>query len=128
MGSASAKAEAMSRNGTEAEREDASTIAEHQSDDEVIDSEPKGAISPDEPFYRNTQMLHLPRVHPDQRQNLCLHEDGQTYIADPDAGTYRELVVAAENCQVTIIHPPGKARNPYEPGFQDFIERAEAFQ
>jgi hypothetical protein len=59
---------------------------------------------------------------------FAFNEDGQTYFADPDAGTYRELVVAAENCQVTIIHPPGKARNPYEPGFQDFIKRAEAFQ
>jgi uncharacterized Fe-S cluster protein YjdI len=50
----------------------------------------------------------------------------QAYIADPDAGTYRELVEAAESCQVSIIHP-GKPRNPQEPGLDEFLRRAEPF-
>jgi hypothetical protein len=51
----------------------------------------------------------------------------QAYIADPDAGTYRQLVEAAESCQVAIIHP-GKPRNPNEPGLDELMQRAEAFR
>lgn len=54
------------------------------------------------------------------------NENRQAYIADPDAGTYAELVLAAENCQVAIIHP-GKPRNPAEPGLDELVKRAEAF-
>ena len=51
----------------------------------------------------------------------------QAYIADLDAGTYRDLVEAAESCQVCIIHP-GKPRNPREPGLPELIERAKPFR
>ena len=54
-------------------------------------------------------------------------DNKQAYIKDPDAGTFRELVEAAESCQVAIIHP-GKPRNPQEPGLEELIERAAAFQ
>jgi hypothetical protein len=50
----------------------------------------------------------------------------QAEIADPDGGTYREIVEAAESCQVSIIHP-GKPRNPDEPNLEDLIARAEPF-
>ena len=50
----------------------------------------------------------------------------QASIIDPDAGTYRQLVEAAESCQVSIIHP-GKPRNPNEPGLDELMKRAEAF-
>ena len=50
----------------------------------------------------------------------------QAYIADLAAGTYRELVEAAETCQVSIIHP-GKPRNPQEPGLAELLERAQPF-
>jgi len=50
----------------------------------------------------------------------------QAYIADISAGTYRELVEAAESCQVAIIHP-GKPRNPDEPGIAELLQRAEPF-
>jgi cell division septation protein DedD len=51
----------------------------------------------------------------------------QAFIADPDAGTYRQLVEAAESCQVAIIHP-GKPRNPNEAGLNELIERAASFR
>lgn len=51
----------------------------------------------------------------------------QAYIANPDAGSYRDLVEAAESCQVSIIHP-GRPRNPNEPGLDELIKRAEPFQ
>ena len=53
-------------------------------------------------------------------------ENKQAYISDPDAGTFRQLVEAAESCQVSIVHP-GIPRNPKEPGLEDLIQRAEEF-
>ena len=47
-------------------------------------------------------------------------------IADLEAGTYRDLVEAAESCQVCIVHP-GVPGNPQEPGLPELIERAEPF-
>ncbi len=50
----------------------------------------------------------------------------QAYISDVNAGTYRQLVMAAENCPVKIIHP-GKPVNPNEPDLEDLIKRAAPF-
>ncbi len=50
----------------------------------------------------------------------------QAYIADRKAGSYRELVEAAESCQVSIIHP-GKPLDPNEPGLDELLKRAEPF-
>jgi hypothetical protein len=55
------------------------------------------------------------------------NDNKQAYIADIAAGTYRELVEAAEACQVAIIHP-GKPRNPDEPGLSELLERAKPFR
>ena len=54
-------------------------------------------------------------------------ERKQAFIKDITAGTYRQLVEAAESCQVAIIHP-GKPRDPNEPGLQELLERAELFR
>ena len=53
-------------------------------------------------------------------------QNKQASIINPDAGTYRQLVEAAENRQVSIIHP-GKPRNPNEPGLDELLKRAEPF-
>lgn len=58
---------------------------------------------------------------------FAYNENKQAYIQDLTAGTYRQLVEAAESCQVAIIHP-GKPRDPNEPGLADLIERARPFQ
>ncbi len=52
--------------------------------------------------------------------------DKMAYIADPNAGTFRELVEAAEVCPVGIIHP-GSPLNPNEPDLDELIKRAEKF-
>ena len=57
---------------------------------------------------------------------FAYNEDKQAYIANPDAGTYAQLVEAAESCQVSIIHP-GKPRNPAESGLEELVKRAELF-
>ncbi len=54
-------------------------------------------------------------------------ERKQAFIKDLAAGTYRQLVEAAESCQVAIIHP-GKPRDPKEPGLDELLARAEPFR
>jgi ferredoxin len=58
---------------------------------------------------------------------MFVYDDNkQAFIADAGAGTYRELVEAAESCQVCIIHP-GKPLDPNEPGLEELLKRAEPF-
>lgn len=58
---------------------------------------------------------------------FAYNENKQAYIKDPDAGSFKELVEAAESCQVAVIHP-GKPRNAKEPGLDELVKRAEPFQ
>jgi ferredoxin len=55
------------------------------------------------------------------------NDNKQAYIGDVRAGTYRQMVEAAEVCQVSIIHP-GKPWNPNEPGLEELLQRAEPFR
>ena len=55
------------------------------------------------------------------------NDNKQAYITDVKLGTYRQLVEAAEACQVSIIHP-GKPWNPDEPGLPELVARAESFR
>jgi ferredoxin len=54
------------------------------------------------------------------------NENKQAYIKDINAGTYKDMIEAAEACQVAIIHP-GKPKNPNEPGLAELLERAKPF-
>ncbi len=55
------------------------------------------------------------------------NEEKQAYVADPDGGPFADIVLAAENCPVSIIHP-GSPHNPDEPNLNEWIERAKPFQ
>jgi len=57
---------------------------------------------------------------------FAYNEDGQAYIKDATAGTFRELVQAAEKCAPSVIHP-GDPLNPDEPDLDKLKERAEKF-
>ncbi|MBI2962151.1 MAG: 2-oxoacid:acceptor oxidoreductase family protein [Deltaproteobacteria bacterium] len=50
----------------------------------------------------------------------------QAYVKDPRAGTFREIVQAAEKCPVKIIHP-GTPLNPKEKDVDKWIRRAQPF-
>lgn len=54
------------------------------------------------------------------------NEDSQAYIADAKAGTFKQLVTAAEACPAECIHP-GDPLNPKEKGLDKLIERAAPF-
>ncbi len=50
----------------------------------------------------------------------------QAYIKDATAGTFQQLVLAAERCPVSIIHP-GTPLNPNEKDLEKWVKRAEKF-
>lgn len=57
---------------------------------------------------------------------FAYNENKQAYIKDASAGTFRQLVEAAEKCPVKIIHP-GRPSNPDEPDLDALTKRAEKF-
>ena len=59
-------------------------------------------------------------------QMFAYDENKQAFIKDPKAGTFKELVMAAEKCPVRIIHP-GKPLNPDEPGLDELVKIAEKY-
>jgi pyruvate-ferredoxin/flavodoxin oxidoreductase len=57
---------------------------------------------------------------------FAYNDNKQALIKDATAGTFRDLVTAAEKCPVHIIHP-GKPGNPDEQGLDDLVQRAAKF-
>jgi pyruvate-ferredoxin/flavodoxin oxidoreductase len=53
-------------------------------------------------------------------------ENKQAYIRDPRAGTFAQLVSAAERCPAGLIHP-GSPLDPNEKDLVKWIARAAAF-
>ncbi len=82
--------------------------------------------SPDEAAIENPRGTTCNECTQINNRMFAYDENQQAHIVNPDAGTYRQLVEAAESCQVAIIHP-GKPRNPNEPGLEDLVKRAELF-
>jgi len=59
-------------------------------------------------------------------QVFIYNANKQAVIGDADAGTFAQLVQAAEKCPARCIHP-GKPRNPDEPNLDELIQRAKPF-
>ncbi len=55
------------------------------------------------------------------------NDDKKAIIIDPTAGTFEDIVKAAEKCTAVIIHP-GTPWNPDEKNLAKLIKRAEKFQ
>jgi hypothetical protein len=83
--------------------------------------------SPDEAYIETARCTTCNECTKINDKMFMYNENKQAHIANPDAGTYAQLVEAAESCQVSIIHP-GKPRNPKEPGLEELLKRAEAFK
>jgi pyruvate-ferredoxin/flavodoxin oxidoreductase len=60
------------------------------------------------------------------KKMFAYNADKQAYIKDPRAGTFQQLVVAAEKCPVGIIHP-GTPLNPNEKDLAKWVKRAATF-
>ena len=57
---------------------------------------------------------------------FAYNDNKQAYIKDASAGTFAQLVKAAEKCPAAIIHP-GTPLNPKEKNLDKWIERARPF-
>ena len=84
------------------------------------------ARSPDEAYIETGRCTTCNECTTINNKMFAYNENKQATIADVNAGTYRQLVEAAESCQVAIIHP-GKPRNAGEPGLDELLKRAELF-
>jgi len=88
--------------------------------------EAEPARSPDEAYIETMRCSSCNECTQINDKMFAYNANKQAYIADISAGTFRQLVEAAESCQLGIIHP-GKPRNPREPGLEELLERARAF-
>jgi len=82
--------------------------------------------SPDEPYIETARCSSCNECTQINDKMFAYNKDKQAYIKDLSAGTYRQLVEAAESCQVSVIHP-GKPRNLKEAGVEELLKRAEPF-
>ncbi len=89
-----------------------------------VEQEPER--SPDEAYIETARCSTCNECTQINKVMFAYDANKQAYIADINAGTYAQLVEAAENCQVSIIHP-GKPRNLNEPGLDELLKRAEIF-
>lgn len=97
----------------------------------AVQPAPAAEIAPeeghgDDPYIETARCTSCNECTNVNNRMFAYNAEKQAYIADADAGTFRQLVEAAEGCQVSIIHP-GRPRNPKEPGLEDLIKRAAAF-
>ena len=83
--------------------------------------------SPDEAYIETPRCATCNECTDLNNKMFKYNDNKQAYIADINAGTFAQLVEAAEACQVAVIHP-GKPVNPKEPGLDELMQRAEAFQ
>ncbi len=88
-------------------------------DDEAVDHGP-------DPYIETARCTTCNECTAINGRMFVYNDNMQAVIADPDAGTFRQLVEAAESCQVCIIHP-GQPRNSDEAGLGELVERASEF-
>ena len=86
---------------------------------------PKAAAS-DEAYIETPRCTTCEECMAINKKMFRYDDNKQAYIADLKAGTYRQLVEAAEACQVSIIHP-GKPWDPNEAGLEESLARAQPF-
>ncbi len=60
------------------------------------------------------------------RKMFAYNANKQATVKDPKAGTFQQLVLAAERCPVKIIHP-GTPLNPKEKDLEKWVTRAKPF-
>jgi len=79
-----------------------------------------------EPYIDSAQCTACNECTNLNRKLFAYNAQQQAYIKDPRAGTFKELVMAAERCPVRIIHP-GTPLNPKEKDLAKWVERAKPF-
>jgi pyruvate-ferredoxin/flavodoxin oxidoreductase len=90
----------------------------------VVEEEEEGLAL--EPYIESARCTTCDECTRLNKRMFAYNEKKQAYIKDARAGTFRELVQAAEKCPVKIIHP-GTPLNPKEKNLKKWIKRAEPF-
>ena len=110
---------------------DASAVPEEQSSIAAATvvtaaAETEAAPDPDKAYIETLRCSSCNECTLASPKMFAYDQNKQAYIADLKAGTYRQLIEAAESCQVSVIHP-GKPWNPDEPDLEALLERAKPF-
>ena len=106
----------------------ASAVSEAPAAAAIAADVPAEAAPPpsDEPWIETTRCSSCNECQNINDKMFGYNDNKQAYFKDLSAGTFRQIVEAAEACQVAIIHP-GKPKNPAEPGLEELLERAKPF-
>ena len=99
--------------------------AEAEPEPEEIEEE-EDEVSFDEPWLDTAACTTCDDCININKMMFAYNEDKQAYLKDPKAGTYSDLVRAAEICPAQCIHP-GKPLDPNEPGVEELMARAAPF-
>jgi ferredoxin len=93
-----------------------------------VDAAPVEAVDdgPEEPWIDSILCTSCNDCININRQMFVYNGSKQATIGDPTAGTFAQLVQAAEKCPSRCIHP-GKPLNPDEPNLDELIQRAAKF-
>ena len=94
--------------------------------EELVDVVEEEALSFDEPWLDTAMCTTCDDCMGVNKMMFAYNDDRQAIITDPRAGSYADLVEAAEICPAKCIHP-GKPLDPDEPGLDELIVRAEPF-
>lgn len=100
--------------------------AVHAGQPEPLPEEEPPERSPDEAWIETIRCSSCNECTQINDKMFAYNENQQAYIKDPKAGTFRQMVEAAESCQLSIIHP-GKPLNPQEAGLEELLARAQPF-
>lgn len=108
------------------EPETSENLEEGKTEAPVVEDDEDESVSFDDPYIETPRCTTCNECTDINSLMFAYNADKQAYVKDPAAGTYRQLVEAAEKCPVSIIHP-GNPRNPDEPGLDELIQRAEPY-
>ncbi len=100
--------------------------AEAAPEPEPVVEEEEDELSFDEPWIDTAACTTCDDCLNINKMMFAYNDDKQAYLKDAKAGTYSDLVRAAEICPAKCIHP-GKPLDPNEPGLEDLIARAAPF-
>lgn len=101
--------------------------AESKAETEAAEAEePEEELSFDEPWLDTPACTTCDDCMGINKMMFVYNDDKQAYLKDATAGTYEDLVRAAEICPAKCIHP-GKPLNPNEPNLEELMARAAPF-
>jgi ferredoxin len=111
---------------TAAPQEAGAAQAEPEAEPEAQEEPEEEDLSFDEPWLDTPACTTCDDCMGVNKMMFAYNDDKQAYLKDPQAGTYEDLVRAAEICPAKCIHP-GKPLNPNEPNLEELVARAAPF-